>query len=108
MIELKKFCIEEWNQINPRYYFKNYLRRDNIVLALTGDRILDAHIKQIIKIVKKESEKEEAEDEEEENVTEIINRKIRRVFNEVFLNNLKNQEIRNLKRKRIIKIKLKQ
>ena len=32
--ELKKFCIEEWNQINPHNYFKNYLRRVNMVLTL--------------------------------------------------------------------------
>ena len=25
--ELKKFCIEEWNKINPKNYFKNFLRR---------------------------------------------------------------------------------
>ena len=31
---------------------------------------------------------------------EIGNRKIKRVFNEVFLNNLKNREIRSLKKKK--------
>ena len=50
---------------------------------------------------KEEEENEEDEEEEEEkNVTEIGNRKIKRVFNEVFLNNLKNQEIRSLKKKK--------
>ena len=43
---------------------------------------------------------EEEKEKEEENVTSIGNRKIRRVFNEVFLNNLKNQEIRKLKKKK--------
>ena len=84
-----------------------------MVLTLNGDRILDAHIKQIRKIEKKEREKkkeerekkeEEEEDEEEKeedaNETEIGNRKIKRVFNEVFLNNLKNQEIRSLQKKK--------
>ena len=73
-----------------------------MVLTLKGDRILDYHIKQIKKIEKEEREKEgeeDEEDEEEEN-TEIGNRKIKRVFNEVFLNNLKNQEIRSLKKKK--------
>ena len=111
--ELKKICLEEWNKINPRNYFKNYLRRVNMVLTLNGDRIVDQHIKQIKKIEKKEREKEKAEKEkeeeedeeeekekEEENITSIGNRKIKRVFNEVFLNNLKNQEIRKLKKKK--------
>ena len=43
---------------------------------------------------------EEKEEKEGENLTSIGNRKIKRVFNEVFLNNLKNQEIRSLKRKK--------
>ena len=73
-----------------------------MVLTLNWDRILDAHIKKIRKIEKEEREKEDEEDEEEEEEenTEIGNRKIKRVFNEVFLNNLKNQEIRSLKRKK--------
>ena len=74
-----------------------------MVLTLNGDRILDAHIKKIRKIEKEEREKEDEEDEEEEEEeenTEIGNRKIKRVFNEVFLNNIKNQEIRSLKRKK--------
>ena len=73
-----------------------------MVLTLNGDRILDAHIKKIRKIEKDEREKEdvEHEEEEEEENNEIGNRKIKRVFNEVFLNNLKNQEIRSLKRKK--------
>ena len=61
-----------------------------MVLTLKGDRILDVHIKQIRKIEKEEKEEEEnEEEEEEENETDIGNRKIKRVFNEVFLSNLK-------------------
>ena len=71
-----------------------------MVLTLNGDRILDAHIKKIRKIEKEDREKEDEEEEEEENIIEIGNRKIKRVGNEVFLNNLKNQEIRSLKRKK--------
>ena len=53
------------------------------------------------KLFTKGKEEREKEEEEEKNVTEIGNRKIKRVFNEVFLNNLKNQEIRKLKKKGI-------
>ena len=60
-----------------------------MVLTLNGDRILDAHIKQIRKIEKGEREKEDEEEEEKENEKESGNQKIKRVFNEVFLNNLK-------------------
>ena len=111
--ELKKVCIEEWNKIDPRNYFKNYLRRVNMVLTLKGDRIQDPHIKQIRKEERKEErkkerkieeneedEEEEKEEKEEKNETVIGNRKIKRVFNEVFLNNLKNKEIRSLKKKK--------
>ena len=24
--QLKQFCIEEWNQINPKNYFKNFIK----------------------------------------------------------------------------------
>ena len=97
--ELKRFCKEEWNKIDPRNYFKNYLRKVNMVLTLDGDRIQDQHIRQIRK-EEREKEEDEEEEEEEENETEIGNRKIKRVFNEVFLNNLKNKEIRSLKKKK--------
>ena len=94
--KLKKYCLEEWNKIDLRNFFKNYSRRVNMVLTLNGDRILDHHIKQIRKIEKKEKkEKEEREKEEEENeedeeeeeeknVTEIGNRKIKEYLMKYF------------------------
>ena len=66
-----------------------------MVLTLKGDTIQNPHIKQIRKKKKKkerkieeneEDEEEEKEEKEEKNETVIGNRKIKRVFNEVFLN----------------------
>ena len=53
---MKKFCIEEWNKIDPRNYLKNYSRKIKMVLTLNGDRIQVQHIK---KIRKEEREKED-------------------------------------------------
>ena len=77
-----------------------------MVLTLNWDRILDHHIKQIRKIEKKgkkgkrEGRRGRWGRKGRKHVTEIVNRKIKRVFNEVFLNNLKNQEKRSLKKKK--------
>ncbi len=58
--ELKKFCIEEWNKIFPRLYFKNYLKRIDKCIEIQGNRLEDYHINQI----RKETTNEESGDEE--------------------------------------------
>ena len=45
--QLKQFCIEEWNQINPKNYLKNFLKRVKMVLKINGNRLED--LKQIRK-----------------------------------------------------------
>ena len=83
--QLKQYCVEEWNKINPKYYLKNFLKRVKMVLKINGNRVEDWYLKQI-----KKEEKEEKENEEEEEKNFLIkNRKLKRVFNEVFLNNMK-------------------
>ena len=95
--QLKQFCIEEWNQINPKNYLKNFLKRVKMVLKINGNRLEDWHLKQI----RKEEEEEEEEDEEEGEKNFLIkNRKLKRVFNEVFLNNMKKREIKCLEKKK--------
>ena len=42
--ELKKFCIEEWNKINPQNYLKNFLKKVKMVLKIKGDRLDTWHI----------------------------------------------------------------
>ena len=64
-----------------------------MVLKINGNRLEDWHLKQIRK-----EEEEEDEEEGEKNFL-IKNRKLKRVFNEVFLNNMKKREIKYLEKK---------
>ena len=98
--ELKKFCIEEWNNINPRNYFKNFLRRVKMVISINGNRLEPYHLEKIREEEKKEEKKEEENEKKEEKNDIIRNRKLKRVFNEVFLDNLKKSEIRRLKKEK--------
>ena len=82
--ELKKFCIEEQNKINPKNYFKNFLRRVKMVISINGNRLESYHLEKI----RQEEKKEEENEKKEEKNDFIGNRKLKRVFNEVFLNNL--------------------
>ena len=91
--QLKQFCIEEWNQINPKNYFKNFIKRVKKVISINGNRLEPYHLEEIRR-------EEENEEEEEKNYIKIGERKLKRVFNEVFLNNLKKSEIRYLKNKK--------
>ena len=90
--QLKKFCIEEWNQINPKNYYKNFIKRVKKVISINGNRLEPHHLEEI--------RREEENEEEEKNYIKIGERKLKRVFNEVFLDNLKKSEIRSLKKKK--------
>ena len=67
-----------------------------MVLKINGNRLEDWHLKQI----RKEEEEEEEDEEEGEKNFLIKNRKLKRVFNEVFLNNMKKREIKCLEKKK--------
>jgi len=54
--ELKKFCIEEWNKINPKNYFKNFIKRVKTVLSVNGNRLEPYHLEKIRQEEKKEEE----------------------------------------------------
>ena len=100
--ELKKFCIEEWNNINPKNYLKNFIKRVKMVLKINGDRLDIWHLEQI----RKEEEEEEEEEEENEKDMEEKNikmpkRTLKRVFNEAHLYNLKRRELADLNKKKI-------
>ena len=95
--ELKKFCIEEWNNINPQNYLKNFLKRVKMVLKIEGDRLDIWHIKQI----RKEEEEEENEEDMKEKTMKMPKRTLKRVFNEAYLYNLKRREIADLNKKKI-------
>ena len=45
--ELKKYCLEEWNNINPKNYFKNFLKRVEMVLEIKGSRLEAWHLEEI-------------------------------------------------------------
>ena len=90
--QFKQFCIEEWNQINPKNYFKNFIKRVKKVISINGNRLEPHHLEEI--------RREEENEEEKKNDIQIGGRKLKRVFNEVFLDNLKKSEIRSLKKKK--------
>ena len=48
--QLKQYCIEEWNKINPKNYLKNFLKRVKMVLKINGNRLEDWHLKQISEV----------------------------------------------------------
>ena len=90
--QLTQFSIEEWNQINPKNYFKNFIKRVKKVISINGNRLEPHHLEEI--------RREEENEEEKKNDIQIGGRKLKRVFNEVFLDNLKKSEIRRLKKKK--------
>ena len=95
--ELKKFCIEEWNNINPKNYLKNFIKRVKMVLKINGDRLDTWHIEQI----RKEEEEEENEEDMREKAMKMPKRTLKIVFNEAYLYNLKRREIASLNKKKI-------
>ena len=37
--DLKRYCIEEWNKIEPRKYFKNFEAKIKLCKELNGERL---------------------------------------------------------------------
>ena len=82
--------------LNPKNYFKNFLRRVKMVISINRNRLEPHHLDKI-----RQEEKKEEENEKKEEKSDIIgNRKLKRVLNEVFLDNLKKSEIRRLKKEK--------
>ena len=67
-----------------------------MVISINGNRLEPHYLDKI-----RQEEKKEEENEKKEEKNDIIgNRKLKRVFNEVFLDNLKKSEIRRLKKEK--------
>ena len=67
-----------------------------MVVWINGNRLEPHHLDKI-----RQEEKKEEENEKKEEKSDIIrNRKLKRVFKEVFLDNLKKSEIRRLKKEK--------
>ena len=45
--DLKKFCIEEWNKINPKIYFKHFEEKIKKYIELEGGRLEDFYLKEM-------------------------------------------------------------
>ena len=71
--QLKQFFIEEWNNINPKNYFKNFIKRIKKVLSIMESRLEPHHLEEI--------RREEENEEEEKIVIENGKRQLKRVFN---------------------------
>ena len=97
--ELKKFCIEEWNNINPKNYLKNFIKRVKMVLKINGNRLDTWHLEKIRK--EEEEEEEENEKDMKEKNIKMPKRTLKRVFNEAHLYNLKRRELADLNKKKI-------
>ena len=98
--ELKKFTLEEWNLI-PTSMIKNcglsYQKRLEKVIELKGERLEPYHLEEIKKEMKEEKQKMEEEDDDDEE-EEKKDLKMKVVFNDKRLSELREKEIRRLKR----------
>ena len=65
--DLKNFCIGEWNKINPKIYFKYFIKKIKKYIKLKGGKLEDIIIKEIRK------EKEEEEEYKEKHLKRIFN-----------------------------------
>ena len=93
--ELKNYCIEEWNKIEPRKYFKNFEEKIKLCKELNGERLNEFKLREIRKKAEEETEIE-LEGKKEGN---IVEKKLKRVFNEKVLIKLKEKEIKSLPKK---------
>ena len=106
--ELKKFRIEEWNNIPQEYIkklVKNYLKRIRKVIEIKGNRLEPYHLNEIRKEVEKEEEKasDEINDSKNKNMTKEEKRRILRlkiIYNDKNLSKLRKKEIKELKRQK--------
>ena len=106
--ELKKFTIEEWNNIPQEYIkklVKNYLKRIRKVIEIKGNRLEPYHLNEIRKEVEKEEEKasDEINDNKTKKMTKEEKRRILRlkiIYNDKNLSKLRKKEIKELKRQK--------
>ena len=89
--ELKQYCIEEWNKIDSKKYFKNFEAKIKLCKEINGERLNEYNLKEIRKNIEKVVEKENKNEIKKE-------KKLKRVFNEKILKIFKNRELRQLKR----------
>ena len=88
--DLKKFCIEEWNKIEPKKYFKHFEEKIKLCKEIKGERLNEYNLREIMKKKLKIKEKEEKQPKKE----------LKRVFNENVLKGLKNKEIKELEKQK--------
>ena len=91
--DLKRYCIEEWNKIEPRKYFKNFEAKIKLCKEIGGERLNEFKLREIRKKAEKETEKEGKKDGNK------VERKLKWVFNEKVLMKLKEKEIKLLPKK---------
>ena len=54
--DLKRYCIEEWNKIEPRKYFKNFEAKIKLCKEIGGERLNEFKLREIRKKAEKETE----------------------------------------------------
>ena len=88
---MKLFCIEEWNILEPKKYFKNFEAKISLCNEINEERLNEYNLKEIRKNTYNEIEKENKNKIKKE-------KKLKRIFNEKILKIFKNRELRQLKR----------
>ena len=91
--DLKRYCIEEWNKIEPSKYFKNFEAKIKLCKEIGGERLNEFKLREIRKKAEKETEEEGKKEGNK------VERKLKRVFNEKVLMKLKEKEIKSLPKK---------
>ena len=107
--ELKKFTIEEWNNIPEEYtekLVKNYIKRVMKVIEIKGNRLEPYHLNDI-RTQEENEEKEKKCEEKSNNKIKKMKKdkkrrilKIKKIYNDKNLIKLRNKEIRELKKEK--------
>ena len=92
---MKKFCLEEWNKIEPKKYFKNFEAKIKLCKEINGERLNEYNLRKIRLKAEKEAKMAVKKDSENK-----IQKKLKRVFNENVLKKLKNNEIKELEKQK--------
>ena len=90
---MKKYCLEEWNKIEPKKYFKNFEAKIKLCKQINGERLNEYNLREI----RRKTEEKIGKEKEIENK---IERKFKRVFNENVLLKYKKKEIKELEKKK--------
>ena len=93
--ELKQYCLEEWNKIEPKKYFKNFEAKIKLCKEINGERLNEYNLRKI-----RQKAEKEAKMEVKKESTNKIQKKLKRVFNENVLKKLKNNEIKELEKRK--------